>query len=201
MKETKEKNMAFKGLGGPFSYGLAGKKGPFTQEGRDWIGELMMGQPGRIEAMPSYSPEQQQLLGGLVGGLGAPTQSALQNLQSMLSGDASAYEKPAMRQFHQQIVPGIMERFSGLGAGSQQSSAMGQMLGQAGAGLDERLAMQRAGLQERGASQLQSFLGTGMTKPFQYQQIPGIEGILQQLMAALGKAAGTGMGAAGAGAF
>ena len=48
-----------------------------------------------------------------------------------------------MNQFHQQILPGISERFTGLGAGSQRSSAFAQQVGAAGAGLAGRLASMR----------------------------------------------------------
>lgn len=151
---------------------------------------LLFGTPGKIEALPTLTPEQQSLLGQLVGGIQGPLSGALRNLQSMLSGGAEAFEAPAMRQFQEQIVPGIAERFTGLGAGAQGSSAFGQQLGAAGAGLAERLAMQRAGLQERAISQLQALLSPALKSPFQYTQIPGSEGALSGLFGGVG----TGLG-------
>jgi len=142
------------------------------------LNKLFPGKPGEYKAMPTMIPEQQGLLGQLMGGLGGPLQSGLGNLQSMLSGDASAYEAPAMRQFQQEILPMIAERFSGMGAGAQSSSAFQQALGGAGAGLAENLAMQRAQLQNQGLGQLGSLLGYGLgAQPFQWQQMGGQQGI------------------------
>ena len=165
------------------------------------LSSALFGTPGRIEALPTLTPEQQQLLGSLIGGLGGPMQTGLSNLQRLLMGEAEAFEAPAMRQFREQIIPGIAERFTGGfpgipgAASAQRSSAFQQALGQAGASLAERLAMQRAGLQERGLSQLQSLLGLGMAPAFQYQAIPGVPGGLSQLLGGLG--GGLGMGAGG----
>ncbi len=162
-----------------------------------------LGTPGRIEALPSMSQEQMGLLGQLLeglGGQGGALGGGLGNLQQMLSGDASAFEAPAQRQFQEQIVPGIAERFSGMGAGAQQSSAFTQALSQAGAGLSVRLAMQRAGLQQSGMSQLQGLLGLGLgAQPFQYQAIPGQEGGLSKFLGGLGSGIGTGIGGLGMG--
>ena len=166
--------------------------------------EALLGTPGRIQAMPSFSPEQQGLLGQIVGGLGGqqgPLAGGLQNLMQMLSGGGEAYEAPAMRQFQEQILPMISERFTGMGSGAQRSSAFGQQLGQAGAGLAENLAMQREGLKQQGMAQLQSLLGLGMTSPFQYMQIPGTEGGLGKLLGGLGSGIGSGLGTLGMGAL
>ena len=175
------------------SRGARGAQGAQEPQ-RGGLGSMFGGTPGRIEALPTMAPEQQALLGQLAGGLGGqggPLAGGLQNLQQMLSGGAGAFEAPAMRQFQEQIVPGIAERFTGMGAGAQQSSAFGQQLGQAGAGLAEQLAMQRSGMQERGMGQLMSLLGLGMgTSPFQYQQIPGQQGALSGLLGGLGRGLG-----------
>lgn len=167
--------------------------------------DTLFGTPGRIEALPSMTGEQSQLLAQLLGGLGGPLQSGLGNIQDLLTGGPGAFEAfeaPAMRQFEEQIVPRIAERFAGGlgggGLGGQQSSAFAQTLGQAGAGLTERLAGQRAGLQSQALGQLSSLLGLGMgAQPFQYQQIPGQEGGLSKLFGGLG----TGLGLAGGAAL
>lgn len=167
----------------------------------------LFGSPGRIQAMPSFSPEQQQMLGQLIQGLqgggtgGGPLGGGLQHLQQLLGGGDESFEKPAMRQFQEQIVPSIAERFSGMGAGAQQSSAFGQQLGAAGAGLSENLAQQREGLKTQGLSQLMKMLGIGMQSPFQYQQIPGQQGGLQSLFGGLGGGLGSGLGLLGMGSL
>lgn len=95
----------------------------------------------------------QQLLGSLQGQSSNIQQSPLfqqgsSYLQNLLSGSpeaTAAFEAPYMRQFNEQIVPGLAERFSGLGA--QSSSAFNQALSSAGAGLSENLASLRGQLQ------------------------------------------------------
>jgi len=155
----------------------------------------LFGTPGRIEALPSISPEQMQLLGQLVQGLQPALGSGLQNLQELLSGSPEAYaryEAPMMRQFHEQTIPGIAERFTGQGA--QHSSAFAQQLGSAGAGLSEALGAQRGQLQQQAMQQLMGLLGQGMQSPFQYQAIPGAEGGLSKLMGGIGSGIGSGLG-------
>lgn len=147
--------------------------------------DILFGKGGEYKALPTMGPEQQQLLGQLLGGLQGPLGMGLQNLQSMLGGEAGAYEAPAMRQFQEQILPMIAERFTG--AGAQRSSAFGQQLGQAGAGFAENLAMQRAQLQQQGLSQLSGLLGMGIQTPtFQWGQMPGTEGFLGHLLKGVG---------------
>lgn len=158
----------------------------------------------------------QQLLGQLSGqssniGENPLFQQGSNYLQQLLSGSPesiAAFEAPAMRQFNEQIIPGLAERFSGLGAGAQSSSAFRQALGQAGAGLSENLQALKSGLQfgslpqalgyaQQPISNLQGFsqlgLGTQM-RGF----MPKQQGFLQQLLSALAGGAGQFGGALGA---
>jgi hypothetical protein len=69
-------------------------------------------------------------------------------LQDIFSSDPESFKKfaaPYMRQFNEQTIPGLAERFSG--AGAQSSSAFQNALGQAGASLQENLAGLKTGLQ------------------------------------------------------
>lgn len=172
------------------------------------LSNFFLGTPGRFEQLPTVTPGQQslmqQLIGGLGGGgfgqgpLGAGLGAGLQNLQQILSGQPEAFQAfaaPARRAFQEQTIPGIAERFTGLGA--QRSSAFGQQLGQAGAGLEEQLAGQRAGLQSQALQQLMSLLGQAQQPQFQTTQIPGTQGALQSLLGGLGQIGG----AVGAGAL
>jgi hypothetical protein len=157
----------------------------------------------------------QQLLGSLQGqssniGQNPLFQQGSNYLQQLLSGSpesTAAFEAPAMRQFNEQTIPGLAERFSGLGAGAQSSSAFQQALGQAGAGLSENLQALRSGLQFGGLGQalnysqqpisnLQGFgqlgLGTQM-RGF----MPKQQGFLRQLLTALAGGVGQAGGALG----
>ncbi|MBE3085562.1 MAG: hypothetical protein IMZ64_05020 [Bacteroidetes bacterium] len=128
-------------------------------------------------------------------------QQSLQQLQSLsgyykdlMSPNSQAYQNfaaPEMQNFQQQIVPGVAERFAGMGAGSQSSSAFNQTMAQEGGNLQMRLAALRSGLQMQGAqgmeglSQTQANMGMAPyqmmmqraqlalgTSPFGYQQKP-----------------------------
>ncbi len=145
--------------------------------------DFLFGKKEKQQQVPTISPEQQQLLSQLLSSIN-PDQFNLENsslfgsgqnfLQSLLGGDTSQFEAPLMRQFKEQIIPGLAERFSGMGAGSQSSSAFQQALGGAGADLAERLGSLRGQL---GLQALPQALG--------YAQAPGQRG-LQQSQLGLG---------------
>lgn len=81
-------------------------------------------------------------------------QSGQNYLQDLMSQNPEAYQRfaaPAMRQFNEQIAPGIANRFAG--TGSLSSSGFQNALAGAGADLGERLGSLRAGLQQQGVEQ------------------------------------------------
>lgn len=159
-----------------------------------WL-DFLFGKKGGIEQVPTMSSEQQQLLSQLLSNLGGISGQGLNYLQDLLSGSPEAYEAPAMRQFQEEIIPGIAERFTSMGAGSQGSSAFGQQLGAAGAGLAERLAMQRAGLKQSALSQLQGLLGQGLgAKSFESVYRPSSTGFLGSMIPGIGQTFGLGLG-------
>lgn len=168
--------------------------------------------PAGYQQLSTLSGGQKQLLKQLLGSLQGQSSNIQQSplfqegssfLQNLLSGKpeaTAAFEAPYLRQFQEQIVPGLAERFSGLGAGAQSSSAFSQALGAAGAGLSENLASLRGQLQlgalpqalgyaQQPVSNFQglSQLGLGTnTKAFTPRQLP----FWQQLL--LGGAGGIG---------
>lgn len=159
----------------------------------------MMGKkPKGYSAFSTLNPQQATLLQQLLGSMTGQSANIQQNplyqsggnyLQKILSGDTSEFEAPLMRQFNEQIIPGIAERFSGLGSGAQSSSAFQQALGGAGADLSERLGALRGGLQMQAVPQalgyaqqpftnLQNLLGI-KTQGFLPKQKSGLqEGII-----------------------
>lgn len=112
----------------------------------------------------TLNPQQEQIfnmLSSLFGGLG---QQGGNYLSELLSGDSESFDRfaaPYKRQFEEEIVPGIAERFAGVGGLS--SSGFQQALGQAGAGLTENLASMREQLRSQIPGQifsnLQNILG------------------------------------------
>jgi len=154
--------------------------------------KFLFGQPGSINATPTVTPQQQQLLDLILGSSMGPLQQGFSNLSGILSGDKQAFEAPAMRQFQQEIVPNIAETFAGLGEGSQGSSAFAQTLGRSGADLAENLASKRADLQSNALEQLLGLTKTGLQPQFTPMQIPGQEGALQGIFKGLGSIGGFG---------
>ena len=165
--------------------------------------KLFPGKKEKMQQVPSMAPGQMDLLNQLLGGLGGgetgggPMGAGLSNLQQLLSGDPEAFAKfeaPYQRQFQEQTVPGLAERFSGMGAGAQGSSAFGQQLGQAGAGLSEGLASLRGGLQQGAMGQLASLLGIGMgASPFENIFRPQTGGMGQAMAPGIGAGIGSGL--------
>lgn len=86
---------------------------------------------------------------------GSAQNQGMDYLKSLISQDPQAmqqFEAPIKREFSEQIMPQISERFAGLGA--LNSSAFQQSIAQAGAGLSERLAALRGGLGMQATSML-----------------------------------------------
>lgn len=107
----------------------------------------------------TFNPQQQALFEQLAQMLGGLSSQSGGYLQDLLSGNSEAYDRfsaPYMRQFQQEIVPGLAERFAGVGGLS--SSGFQNALGQAGAGLSENLASMREGLRSQIPGQIFSNL-------------------------------------------
>lgn len=169
--------------------------GPLTQFAPQGTKDFFLGTPSRFEQLPTQTPQQLSLSSQLQQGVGDALPSAFQNIMGILSGDPQAldaFQAPALRQFKEQIVPEIAERFTR--GGGQRSSAFQQALGTAGASLSENLAAQRAQLQSQALNQLMSFLTQAQTPQFTTQQIAGTEGALPGILSALGMIGGTFLG-------
>lgn len=164
--------------------------------------DFLFGSPGRTEQLSTITPQQsafmQQLMGGLQGQQsGVPGMNYLQSLFSQDPSAFSEFEAPMMRQFNEQIVPGIAERFSGQGSGMRGSSALNQTLGQAGQRLSESLASQRANLRSGAMNQLQNMMNLGMNPQFENLMFQPQQGMMQGLAGGVGQGLGAmgGMGA------
>jgi hypothetical protein len=152
----------------------------------------------RFEKLNRLNPEQEAALSNILGGVNQnnlnpqaqPTYQAGENyLQNLLSNSNDAFSKfeaPYKRQFEEEIIPQIAERFTGQNA--RNSSAFRNALGQQGAALSERLAALREGLRMQAVpeafkygsqpSELQAklaSLGLG-TQTREYGNIPGRQG-------------------------
>jgi hypothetical protein len=147
-----------------------------------------LGDEGNALFFNRYDPEQNQLM-YLLGQLG---------LRGLTENDFNfaPIENQARTNFAQNTIPSIAERFSGLGA--QRSSAFGQALGQAGAGLESDLASQKQlyNLQRQGL--LQNLAALGLYPKFESLFSPAQPSFLQSLATnAAGPAAQAAIGVGG----
>ena len=158
--------------------------------------DYLFGKGERTDQFNRFSPQQQGVQNQLQEGVGQNLGGAFDFLQKLLSGDPEMlkeFEAPARRSFQEQTLPGIAERFTGeFGEGANRSNAVGQQLGQAGAGLEENLSAQRGQLGMQGISQLLALLSQGQSSEFENVLRPGTGGLFG------GAAQGIGGGLGGA---
>lgn len=152
------------------------------------ISDFFFGKPAQTEQIPAFTPQQEQYLNQILQLLQNVTPGAGRYLQDLFSDDPEALERfaaPAKREFEEQIVPSIAERFAG--TGSLSSSGFQQSIGQAGAGLAERLTAMREGLRGQGLGALQGLQGLGLgARPFGYMQRGRQPGFIEGLLGVLG---------------
>lgn len=165
-----------------------------TQMKNFWVGT-----PEKRENVSTLRPEQEGLYNQLVnagmetGAGGAFGQAAdyYRNLLSDDSADYNAFAAPALRQYNQDIVPGIAEQFAGMGSGGLSSSGFRNAQIQGATDLSERLGAIRANLRQSGAQGLQNIGQLGLQNYSQNMTTqPGTEGFLSQVAPLVGTAAG-----------
>lgn len=109
----------------------------------------MINTPRGYERFSTLSGQQQDIYDTL-----------LSKLKGQLGGEGmDTFKAPYLREFEEKIIPGLAERFAGMGAGSQSSSAFQQALGSSGADLSERLGVLGAQREQGALSGLGNLLG------------------------------------------
>ncbi len=142
-------------------------------------GNWFSGYKSGFQNIPRFDQQQ-------AGGIDSTLQQALQLLSNPLSSPGS---QQLQNNFYSDVVPGLAERFAGLGSGSGalRSSAYQGSLGQAGANLQSLLGQQ-------GFNQGLQLLQQGLTPKYETAHLPGqgpLGGILSpELIAALTKILG-----------
>lgn len=130
------------------------------------------GMPEQTKQFPLHNPQQQGVQGELL-------QQIMSLLQQNKGGSSFApIEQNARRNFAQNTVPGIAERFTALGDGAQRSSAFAGQVGQASTGLESNLAALRSSHDQ---GQLSQLLGYGFQPSFENQYQPETQGFLGTL--------------------
>ena len=175
--------------GGFLGKRFGGRSNTMPQQMGDNQNMMSQQYPGGTTAVqtPRFNQQQQ----GMFDQLG---QQGMMGMQNLPSSDFGPIRQAAMSQFNQDVVPGIAERFTAGGAGSQRSSAFQQAMGGAGAGLQERLASMQQGfnMQNRGneVNRLMSMLQMGSQPQFDTNFIPPEQGFGSSIAGGLGQGVG-----------
>lgn len=176
------------------------------------LGGLFSGND-KLKKKSTMTKEQQALLNQILsmvspsGNLGQAYGESLGYQQQLMDPNSEAvrqFTEPYMREFEQQTVPGLAERFAGAGGGmggGLSSSGFGQALSSAGGNLQSQLAQLKAGLGQQAAQSLMgqygNLTGAGLSaQPFAYVQ-PQMgfgTGLLQGYAGAGFPGMGTGLG-------
>ena len=167
------------------------------------IGNFFGGTPEKRENVSTLRPEQEGLYNQLVGagqgrGAGGAFGTSADYYRNLLgddSADFNAFAAPQLRQYNQDIVPGISEQFAGMGAGGLSSSGFRNSQVQGATDLAERLGSIRANLRQSGAQGLQNIGQQGLgsfSQNMTTQQ--GTPGFLSSAAPSIGSAAGMALG-------
>lgn len=134
------------------------------------LGKFFFGSKEKHKRKPTLLPGQEDLLSQLMealqgrGGGGAFGQSS-DYYRDILEDNPELMEQffsPEMRNFNEEIIPGLSEQFAGMGSGGLSSSGFRNAAVQAGTNLQERLAAMRAGLKQNAAAGLSGLGQTGL---------------------------------------
>lgn len=117
---------------------------------------------------PTLLPGQERLIGGLTSQLQPVQSSGLQFLQSLIDQSPEAlqaFQAPALRQFQEEILPGLSEQYNAAGAlgGGNFRNAVLQQARQ----LSENLAAMRANLGLQAVGQSQGFYSPALSRAFE----------------------------------
>lgn len=165
------------------------------------MGETMMGAPpkqvGKVELM---TPEQRRFLGGYLGNIN-PKMAARQTKGLLQGYDDDLFQSsivdPAMKQYQEQILPSIQQRF--VDSDSAASSALNQTLTQSAGDLSSVLASQKIDLQKSMSGQqlgaLSVLLGLLGQKSFDPLVQGPTGGLLKDIISAGGNIAASSLAA------
>lgn len=200
--------------GGAAGAGMGGFMGPVGAGIGGGLGFLAGGFGGGgssrhrgFSKLPTMTEGQEGILNDLIqqlsagGQLGQGYGQALGGLQGFMdpsSEEMSRFADPYMRQFNQETVPGLAERFAGGGAmgGGLSSSGFGQALSSAGSGLQSQLASMKTGLQRQAIgdimNQYKGMSGQAFgARPFGYMAPQ--QGFMPQMLASYAQSGFPGM--------
>lgn len=178
---------------GLFSRGFKG----FPKKFGKAAGNFLLGTPEQRENVSTLRPEQEGLYNQLVqagqqpgaGGAFGTAADYYRNLLSDDSADYKSFSAPAIRQYNEEIVPGLSEQFAGMGSGGLSSSGFRNAQVQGATDLSERLGQIRANLRQSAVQGLQNIGSQGLQNYSQNMVTqPGSEGFISQVAPAVASA-------------
>jgi len=171
----------------------------------NWLSKTLFGSSAKRENVSTLRPEQEgnyQNLQNAAQGKGASgafgdAADYYRNLLSDNSADYQAFSNPMIRQYNEDIVPGLSEQFAGMGSGSLSSSGFRNAQMQGATDLSERLGALRAQLRQQGAQGLQN-IGTQSLQPYSQnmETQAGSPGLIPSAFEAVGTGIKKGVGKA-----
>jgi len=171
------------------------------------VGNFLTGTPGKREnvstLMPGQVPLYDQLTAaGQGAGAGGAFGTSADYYRDLLSNDSETMKQmsaPQMRQFNEEIIPGLSEQFAGMGSGGLYSSGFRNAAVNAGTDLSERLGAIRAQLRQQGAAGLAGIGNAGLQSYSQNMETqPGTKGFLDTVSSGVGNIIGQTAGGFGA---
>jgi len=152
-------------------------------------GNFWTGRQGSFSQQSRLAPGQQGLQSqlqnaGMGSGAGGAFGGAADYYRSLLGGGGDTFDQmaaPEMRQFNQDIIPGLSEQFAGMGSGGLSSSGFRNAAVNAGTDLSERLGAIRAQLRQQGAAGLAGIGQQGLQPTVENLYTQGQGGFLDQL--------------------
>ncbi len=159
-------------------FGLTAYRGDTGQQfqPRSGFKSWLLGNPGMFRQTPKYNPEIQGQLQQLL-------QQGFQGLQNPYQGFDNISNE-ATRQFETQTIPGIAERFTGMGGG-QRSSAFQAALAGSGEDFKSKLAAMKEMFGQRSREQALGQIGFGLKGQPEFTQYGRQGGALQNLLGPL----------------
>lgn len=134
------------------------------------MSSFFTGTPGKFEKVSKlrkgqeglYNQLQQANMGQGAGGSFGAAGDYYRDLLDPNSQTAQQMAAPEMRNFNENIIPGLSEQFAGMGSGGLSSSGFRNAAVSAGTDLSERLGAIRAQLRQQGAQGLQNLGQQGL---------------------------------------
>lgn len=170
------------------------------------VGNFLTGTPGKRENVSTLRPDQESLYNQLQAasqgaGAGGAYGDAADYYRDLLSNDSQTMNQmaaPQMRQFNEEIIPGLSEQFAGMGSGGLSSSGFRNAAVNAGTDLSERLGAIRAQLRQQGAAGLAGIGNQGLQSYSQNMETqPGTKGFLDTVSSGVGNMIGQTVGGFG----